>query len=78
MKIIILLIVGLVAGYLAGLIWKGRGFGLIGNILVGIAGSFVGGFILNFIGLSIRGMTAEVISAFIGATILLWIINKIR
>lgn len=78
MNIIVLLLIGLAAGYLAGIIWKGHGFGLIGNLIVGIAGSFIGGFLLKFIGFSIHGLVAEIVSAIIGAIILLWIINKIR
>lgn len=69
---------GLIAGYLAGIIWKGRGFGLIGNLVVGVAGSFIGGFLLRLIGFSIHGIIAQIIAALIGAIILLWIINKIR
>lgn len=72
------IIVGLIAGYLAGIIWKGRGFGLIGNLVVGVAGSFIGGFLLRLIGFSIHGIIAQIIAALIGAIILLWIINKIR
>ena len=78
MGIILLIIVGLAAGYLAGIIWKGRGFGLIGNLIVGIAGSFLGRFLLGFIGFSIHGVVAQIIAALIGAVILLWIINKIK
>ncbi len=78
MGIILLIIVGLIAGYLAGIIWKGRGFGLGGNLLVGIAGSFLGRFLLSLIGFSIHGILAQIIAALIGAMVLLWIINKIR
>lgn len=78
MGIILLITVGLAAGYLAGIIWKGRGFGFAGNMVVGIAGSFLGRFLLNFIGFSIHGIIAQIIAALIGAIILLWIINKIR
>lgn len=78
MGIVVLIIVGLAAGYLAGIIWKGRGFGLIGNLIVGIAGSFIGSFLLKTIGFSIHGLIAQIVAALIGAIILLWIINKIR
>jgi len=78
MGFFILIIVGLAAGFLAGLIWKGQGFGLIGNLVVGVAGSFLGRFLLHFIGFSIHGLIAQIIAAVIGAVILLWIINKIR
>jgi uncharacterized membrane protein YeaQ/YmgE (transglycosylase-associated protein family) len=77
-SIIITVIVGLSAGYLSGLIWKGRGFGFIGNLLLGIAGAFIGGFLFNLAGFSIHGLIAQIISALAGALILLWIISRIR
>jgi len=78
MGIITLIIVGLIAGYLAGLIWKGGGFGLAGNLIVGVAGSFLGRFLFNLLGFGIRGFPAQVVAAIAGAIVLLWIINKIR
>ena len=77
-SIIITVIVGLSAGYLSGLIWKGRGFGFIGNLLLGIAGAFIGGFIFSLIGFHAYGFIAQIISALGGALILLWIISRIR
>jgi uncharacterized membrane protein YeaQ/YmgE (transglycosylase-associated protein family) len=76
--IITLVLVGLIAGYLAGLIWKGRGFGLVGNLIVGVAGSFLGRFLFNLAGFSVSGFVAQVVAAIVGAILLLWIINKIR
>ena len=78
MGIIMLIIVGLAAGYLAGLIWKGRGFGLVGNLLIGVAGSFLGRFLFNLLGFAVYGFVAQLVAAIIGAIVLLWIINKIR
>lgn len=77
-SIIMIIIIGLVAGYLAGQIWKGRGFGLIGNLAVGVAGSFLGKFLFGIIGFGVHGIIAQVIAAIVGALILLWVINKIR
>lgn len=73
-----LIIVGLAAGYLAGLLWKGRGFGLVGNLVVGIAGSFLGRFLFNLIDFRIHGIIAQIAAAIVGAVILLWVINRIR
>ncbi len=78
MNYFMLIIVGLAAGYLAGLLWKGRGFGVIGNLVVGIAGSFLGRFLFNLVGFSIHGVIAQIAAAIVGAVILLWIINRIR
>jgi uncharacterized membrane protein YeaQ/YmgE (transglycosylase-associated protein family) len=77
--IIIVLIVGAVAGWLAGLIVKGVGFGLIGNIIVGIVGAFIANWLLPRIGILIGGgMVAAIINATIGAVILLLIVGVFK
>jgi uncharacterized membrane protein YeaQ/YmgE (transglycosylase-associated protein family) len=77
--LIIILIVGAVAGWLAGLIVKGVGFGLLGNIVIGIVGAFIANWLLPKIGLVIGGgMVASIINATIGAVILLVIIGLIK
>ena len=75
--IIILLAVGAVAGWLAGLIYSGAGFGLIGNIVVGILGAILAGLLLPGI-LPIGGIPGEIISATIGAIILLFLVGVFR
>ena len=77
--LIIILIVGAVAGWLAGLIVKGVGFGLLGNIVVGIVGAFIANWLLPFLNISIGGaMIGSIINATIGAVILLVIIGLIK
>lgn len=77
--LIILLIVGAVAGWLAGLIVKGYGFGLLGNIVVGIVGAFLASFLLPRIGIVIGGgILGSIIHATIGAVILLVLLGLIR
>ncbi|MFZ1885629.1 MAG: GlsB/YeaQ/YmgE family stress response membrane protein [Rhodoplanes sp.] len=79
MGLIIWLIVGAIAGWLAGLIVRGYGFGLIGNIVVGIVGAFIAGWLLPKLGIVIgRGTIGEIINAVIGAVILLLVIGLIR
>ena len=75
--IIIMLVVGAVAGWLAGQIMKGAGFGLIGNIIVGILGAIVAGFLLPGI-IQIQGLIGQIISATIGAVILLFVIGLLK
>ena len=71
-SLLVLLVVGAVAGWLAGQIMKGYGFGLIGNIIVGIVGAFVAGLIFPVIGVSLgSGIVASIIHSTIGAVILL-------
>ena len=70
--LIIWLIVGAVAGWLASMVVKGGSFGLIGDIIVGIVGAFIAGWLLPQIGIVIGGgIIAVIINAFIGAVILL-------
>ena len=77
--LIIWLAVGAVAGWLAGLIVKGYGFGLVGNIIVGIIGGLIAGWLLPRLGLVIGGgYVAAIINAVIGAVILLLIIGLIK
>ncbi|MEO9877074.1 MAG: GlsB/YeaQ/YmgE family stress response membrane protein [Anderseniella sp.] len=78
-SLLVLLLIGAVAGWLAGLIMKGYGFGLIGNIVVGIVGAFVAGLVFPAIGVSLgSGIIASIIHATIGAVILLFLIGLIK
>lgn len=65
------LIIGLIAGWLAGLLMKGEGFGLLGNLVLGVVGAFVGGFALRLFGFAAIGLIAELITATLGAVILI-------
>ena len=79
MGFIVWLIVGGIAGWLAGLVVRGYGFGIIGNIIVGIVGAFTAGWLLPRLNIVIGGGTlGEIINAVIGAIILLLIIGLIR
>ncbi|MBJ2151169.1 MULTISPECIES: GlsB/YeaQ/YmgE family stress response membrane protein [Paracoccaceae] len=79
-SILILLVIGAVAGWLAGQLVKGYGFGLVGNIVVGVVGAFIAGLILPRIGLTFGGnaILASIIHATIGAVILLLLIRLVR
>ena len=81
MTILSWIVVGLIAGFLAGVVVKGGGFGLIGDIIVGVVGGLIGGWIsvnlLNFG--SMTGMDLEsILIAFVGAVILLLVLRLIR
>ena len=77
--LIIWLIVGAIAGWLACLIVKGYGFGILGNIVVGIVGALIAGWLLPRIGIIIiGGWIAAIIDAVIGAVILLLIIGLFK
>lgn len=78
-SIIILLIVGAIAGWLAGQIVSGYGFGLVGNIVVGIVGAFIAALLLPRIGFTIGGgILGTIIHATIGAVILLVLLRLVK
>jgi uncharacterized membrane protein YeaQ/YmgE (transglycosylase-associated protein family) len=76
--LIIFLLIGAVAGWLAGVVVRGGGFGLVGDIVIGILGAFVAGLLLPRLGLGLTGIAGEIIYAAIGAIILLVIIRLIK
>lgn len=78
MHILWFLLIGLVAGWLAGKLTKGSGFGAVGNILLGVMGSFVGGFIFRQIGLHAGGTLGNLIVATVGAAILIYVVRLFK
>ncbi|MGA8806561.1 MAG: GlsB/YeaQ/YmgE family stress response membrane protein [Thermoanaerobaculia bacterium] len=73
------LIIGAIAGWLAGLVMKGRGFGLLGDIIVGIVGAFLGGWLFGKLGVGFGGgLAGSLIVAFLGAVILLFLVRLIK
>jgi uncharacterized membrane protein YeaQ/YmgE (transglycosylase-associated protein family) len=79
MGIIAALIIGGIAGWLAGLIVRGAGFGLIGNIVIGIIGALLAGWLLPRLGVSLGvGWVRDIINATIGAVIILVILSLIK
>lgn len=79
MSLIWFLLVGLVAGWLAGKIMRGAGFGLIGDLIVGVIGAFFGRWLFGVLGLwSGGGLIAQLIVALVGALILLFLLRLIK
>ena len=78
-SILVILVVGIVAGWLAGKVVRGVGFGLIGDLLVGIAGAFVAAWLFPRLGIRIgTGIISEIIFSALGAIILLLVVRLIR
>jgi uncharacterized membrane protein YeaQ/YmgE (transglycosylase-associated protein family) len=76
---LIFLLIGAVAGWLGGQLMKGRGFGLVGNIIVGILGGILGGWLLPTLGLHLgEGMLGSILTATIGAVVLLFLVSLIK
>ena len=77
--LLIILAIGAVAGWLAGVIMKGGGFGLIADIIIGIVGAFVGGWLFGQLGISIgTGIVNSIVTATVGAIVLIAIIRIIK
>jgi uncharacterized membrane protein YeaQ/YmgE (transglycosylase-associated protein family) len=78
-SIIVMLIVGAIAGWLAGQIMRGFGFGLLWNIVIGIVGAFIGVWLLTTLGVvPFAGFLGSIVNATIGAVILLFIVGLIK
>jgi uncharacterized membrane protein YeaQ/YmgE (transglycosylase-associated protein family) len=78
MEIVVILIIGAVAGWLGSTIYKGSGLGIIGNIIVGIAGSFVGYWLLGKLDVSLGGgWIGAILTGAIGAIVILFLLNLI-
>lgn len=78
MGMLVFFAIGAFAGWLAGRLYKGSGFGLVGNIVIGVVGSVLGGFLFSLFGIQFYGILGSVICATLGALVLLFIINKIK
>jgi uncharacterized membrane protein YeaQ/YmgE (transglycosylase-associated protein family) len=78
-SLLVILAVGLIAGWLAGQIVRGTGFGLVGDLLLGIVGAFIGSWLIPQLGIHLGlGIVAAIIDATLGAVILLLIIRLVR
>jgi uncharacterized membrane protein YeaQ/YmgE (transglycosylase-associated protein family) len=72
------LIIGLVAGWLAGQLMKGGGYGLIGDLVLGVVGAFVGGWLFGALGIGGGGLIWSLITATAGAVVLLFLVRLIK
>lgn len=72
------LLIGALAGWLGGLLTKGKGFGLVGNIIVGIVGAVIGRFLFGVIGISASSQLGQLIFAVVGALIFIYLLQFIK
>ena len=77
-SVAVFLVIGLIAGWLAGVLVKGRGFGILGDIIVGIVGAEIGGWIYSRLGVTTYGFASAVLMAFVGAVALLAVIKLVK
>ena len=78
MEFLWFIIVGLVAGWLAGLIMKGGGYGVVGDIIVGVIGALIGGFLFRSMGVAPASLLGAIIVATIGAIVLIFLLRLIK
>jgi len=78
MEFIRFLLIGFVAGWVVGKVKRGRGYGLIGNIVVGCIGSLIGGYVFGFLKLSVDTTLGSLVMAIVGAVVLLLIFSLLR
>jgi uncharacterized membrane protein YeaQ/YmgE (transglycosylase-associated protein family) len=72
------IIVGLIAGWLAGQVMKGGGYGILVDIILGILGGIIGGWVFGMLGLHAGGLIGAIVVSFVGAVILVWITRLVK
>jgi uncharacterized membrane protein YeaQ/YmgE (transglycosylase-associated protein family) len=78
MNLVLFIMIGLIAGALAGRVVSGHGYGMLGDIVVGVIGAFVGGWLFTtFLGVADGGVLMSLVTAFVGAIALLWLIRLV-
>ena len=77
-SLLIFLAIGAVAGWLAGILMSGGGFGLLGDIVVGIIGAVLGGVLFGALGISAGGLVGAIVTATVGAVVLIFILRLVK
>jgi uncharacterized membrane protein YeaQ/YmgE (transglycosylase-associated protein family) len=72
------LLIGLCAGWLAGRVMKGGGYGLLGDLIVGVIGALLGGWLFGLVGIRTGGPLGSLITAFVGAVVLIYLLRFVR
>ncbi len=78
MEFVWFIVIGIVAGWLAGQIMKGGGYGLLGDLIVGVLGALLGGFLFRLLGITAGGLIGSLITALVGAIVLIAILRLIK
>jgi uncharacterized membrane protein YeaQ/YmgE (transglycosylase-associated protein family) len=77
-SLVLFLIVGLAAGWLASSIMRGGSLGLVGDLIVGVVGAMLGGWLFNLLGIAIGGLFGSLVTALVGAIVLLYLLRLIK
>lgn len=78
MSLLWFIIIGIIAGWIAGLIMKGHGFGVVGDLAIGVVGAIIGGFLLQLVGIQAYGLSGSLAMSVLGAVVLLAIVGMLR
>ncbi len=79
MGIVWVILIGIAAGFLAGVIMKGKGFGSVINLLLGLAGALIGGWLLGVLGINLGdGIVGSLLAAVIGAVVLIFVVSLFK
>ena len=78
MSFLYFLLIGLLAGWIAGLILKGRGFGVLGDLIIGCIGSLLGGFLFDLLGVHAAGLVSSLVCAILGAIAFIYLVRFLR
>ena len=78
MNFIIWIISGIIAGWLTGKIMRGSGYGILGDLAIGLLGALIGGFVADLLGLQATSWIGQIVVAVGGGVILVWIVRKIK
>ena len=78
MEFVWFILIGIAAGWLAGQIMKGGGFGVLGDLIVGVIGALLGGFLFAFLGITAGGLLGSLITATVGAILLIALLRVIK
>jgi len=76
--LLLFLVIGVVAGFLAGKIMKGAGYGLVGDLIVGVIGYFIGVWVFGLLGIATEGILGLLVASVVGALLLLYVIRLIK
>jgi len=77
-NVLIWIIVGLIAGWLTGLVVKGRGFGVLGDVIIGLLGGVLGGYIFGLVGVAPTSVLGQIVVSFVGGVLLVAIVRLLR
>ena len=77
-SLLLFLLIGLVAGWLASRVLRGKSFGLVGDMIVGVIGAFLGGWLFTLLGITTGGIFGSLVTAFVGAVVFLYLLRIIK